>query len=136
MTTERDLIRQLTNALEVLQKESVTTPYNQTIVVGGVAHSIPIGNDVMARDAIYADLLFRARAYLDQPEPEDKVLARVEFAKGDFNNPFDEILARYCDYWFYSDPERTEVDPMDLCRGAIKLFAHYALSIPPATEKP
>ena len=74
-------------------------------------------------------------AALAQPEPEDKVLARVEFAKGDFDGPFDAILARYCDYWFYSDPERTEVDPVDLCRGAIKLFAHYALSIPPATEK-
>ena len=72
-----------------------------------------------------------------EPEPKDKVLARVEFAKGDFNGPFDAILAQYCNDWFYGDPERTEVDPVDLCRGAIKLFAQaYALPIPPATKKP
>ena len=70
MTTERDLIQRLADALEALQKEAVTTPHNQTIVVGGVAHPIPIGNDLLARDALHAHLLDRARAFLSQPEPE------------------------------------------------------------------
>lgn len=71
MTTERDLIQRLADALEALQKEAVTTPHNQTIVVGGVAHRIPIGSDVLARDALHAHLLDRARAFLSQPEPEE-----------------------------------------------------------------
>jgi hypothetical protein len=68
--TTRDLIQRLADALEALQKEAVTTPHNQTIVVGGVAHPIPIGNDLLARDALHAHLLDRARAFLSQPEPE------------------------------------------------------------------
>jgi hypothetical protein len=68
--TDRELIQRLADALEVLHKEAVTTPHNQTIVVGGVAHPIPIGSDLIARDAIYAHLLDRARARLAEPEPQ------------------------------------------------------------------
>ena len=68
--TTRDLIQSLTNALEVLYKEAVTAPYSQTLVIGGIAHPIPIGSDLLARDAIYAHLLTRAHAFLAQPEPE------------------------------------------------------------------
>ena len=115
MTIERDLIRQLTNALEVLQKESVTTPYNQTIVVGGVAHSIPIGNDVMARDAIYADLLFRARDYLSQPEPEGPtVMEIIELA--------DEI-------------EAEGLGQVDLVRRALARWGRPAVEPVPVSER-
>ena len=82
------------------------------------------------------DIVARARAYLSQPEPEDKVLARVEFAKRDFNGPSDAILAQYCDNWFYRDPNRTEVDPVDLCRGAIKLFAQIPAPTPASERLP
>ena len=77
-----------------------------------------------------------ARAYLDQSEPEDKALARVEFAKRDFDGPSDAILAQYCDNWFYGDPERTEVDPVDLCRGAIRLFAQIPAPTPVSERLP
>jgi hypothetical protein len=70
-TNPRDLIQDLADALETLQKEAVTTSNNQVIVVGGVSHPIPIGNDLLARDALYGHLLSRARAYLAQPEPEE-----------------------------------------------------------------
>ena len=77
MTTERDLIQRLADELDALQKEAVTTPHNQTIVVGGVAHPIPIGNDLLARDALHAHLLDRARAYLSQPEPEGPTVMEI-----------------------------------------------------------
>ena len=115
MTIERDLIRQLTNALEVLQKESVTTPYNQTIVVGGVAHSIPIGNDVMARDAIYADLLFRARPYLGQPEPKEPTVM--------------EIIA------LADEIEAEGLGQVDLVRRALARWGRPAIEPVPASER-
>ena len=70
MIDPRDLIQDLASALETLQKEAVTTSNNQVIVVGGVSHPIPIGNDLLARDALYGHLLSRASDYLAQPEPE------------------------------------------------------------------
>ena len=66
-------------------------------------------------------------AALAQPEPE--VLARVEFGDTEFNCPSDVVLAQYCDDWFFGNP-RDEVDPVDLCRGAIKLFAQMPTPIP------
>ena len=63
------------------------------------------------------------------PKPEEQVLARVEFAEREFNCPSDVVLRQYCDDWFYGDPERCEVDPVDLCRGAIKLFAQIPAPI-------
>ena len=90
-TNPRDLIQQLANALETLQKEAVTTPHNQTIVVGGVAHPIPIGNDLLARDALHAHLLDRARAYLAQPEPEgptDEEIEREAIANADTDDEY------------------------------------------------
>jgi len=71
-----------------------------------------------------------------EPEPKDKVLARVEFAKRDFDGPSDAILAQYCDNWFYGDPNRTEVDPVDLCRGAIRLFAQIPAPTPVSERLP
>jgi hypothetical protein len=73
-----------------------------------------------------APLLTRARAALAQPEPE--VLARVEFGDTEFNCPSDVVLSQYCDEWFFGNP-RDEVDPVDLCRGAIKLFAQMPTPI-------
>ena len=98
MTTEHDLIQSLTNALEVLYKEAVTAPYSQTLVIGGIAHPIPIGNDLLARDAIYADLLFRARAYLDQPEPVP-VSADTAFAIGLTGGPPSEVERLAFEAW-------------------------------------
>lgn len=72
-------------------------------------------------------LVDRARAALAQPEPE--VLARVEFGDTEFNCPSDVVLSQYCDDWFFGNP-RDEVDPVDLCRGAIKLFAQMPTPIP------
>jgi hypothetical protein len=48
----------------------VTTPYSQTIEIDGIRHAIPIGKDILAQDAVYADLMDRTRAALDQPEPQ------------------------------------------------------------------
>lgn len=80
-------------------------------------------------------LVERARAALTQSgAKESTVLARVEFAEREFNFPSDVVLRQYCDDWFYSDPERSEVDPVDLCRGAIKLFAQAPTPIP-VTER-
>ena len=66
-----------------------------------------------------------ARAALAEPEPEEEVLARVAFKDQEINFPSDLVLRQYCDDWFNSDPEREEVDPVELCRGAIKLFADW-----------
>ena len=130
MTTERELIQRLADALHDAA-EDVEGWGNYASIYFQEKH------DLSGNVAKIHALAKEARAYLAQAEPEDKVLARVEFAKGDFNGPFDVILAQYCDDWFYGDPERTEVDPVDLCRGAIKLFAQvYALPIPPSTETP
>ena len=79
-----------------------------------------------------SELVDRARAALAQPEPE--VLARVEFGETEFNCPSDVVLAQYCDDWFFGNP-RDEVDPVDLCRGAIKLFAQMPTPIP-VSERP
>lgn len=64
------------------------------------------------------------------------MLARVEFAERKFNCPSDVVLRQYCDDWFYGDPERSEVDPVDLCRGAIKLFAQIPAPIPLSERLP
>ena len=72
----------------------------------------------------------QARAALAEPEPEEQVLARGVLEEGGFNYPSDVVLRQYCDDWFNSDPERTEVDPVDLCRGAIRLFAQGAVEPP------
>ena len=81
-------------------------------------------------------LVVKARAALDQPEPKEQVLARVEFAEREFNCPSDMVLRQYCDDWFYGDPGRSEVDPVDLCRGAIKLFAQIPAPIPLSERLP
>jgi hypothetical protein len=78
-------------------------------------------------------LVDRARAALAQPEPE--VLARVEFGDTEFNCPSDVVLSQYCDDWFFGNP-RDEVDPVDLCRGAIKLFAQMPTPIPVEERQP
>lgn len=70
--------------------------------------------------------LDRARTALAEPEQEEEVLARVAFNKDqEINFPSDLVLRQYCDDWFNSDPEREEVDPVELCRGAIELFANW-----------
>ena len=80
---------------------------------------------------VFDDLLARARAPLAQPEPAGPtVLASVQCADGEFNYPSDVVLRQYCDDWFNSDPERSEVDPVDLCRGAIRLFAQAPVPSP------
>jgi hypothetical protein len=84
---------------------------------------------------IFEICLHSARSALAQPEPEEQVLARVKFAEREFNCPSDIVLRQYCDDWFYGDPERSEVDPVDLCRGAIKLFAQIPATIP-VSERP
>jgi hypothetical protein len=69
-----------------------------------------------------------------KPEPQVQVLARVVLKDDGINYPSDVVLRQYCDDWFNSDPERTEVDPVDLCRGAIRLFAHGAVAQPEPQE--
>jgi hypothetical protein len=56
--------------MDTLYKQSVTTPYSQTIEINGIQHAIPIGKDILAQDAVYADLLDRARTALAQSEPQ------------------------------------------------------------------
>jgi hypothetical protein len=94
--TTRDLIQRLADALEALQKEAVTTPHNQTIVVGGVAHPIPIGNDLLARDSLHAHLLDRARAYLAQPEPEGLPSDYIDSEHTGYDRELLEVFYRAC----------------------------------------
>jgi hypothetical protein len=68
-------------------------------------------------------------------QPEQEVLARVEFGGTEFNCPSDVVLSQYCDDWFFGNP-RDEVDPVDLCRGAIKLFAQMPTPIPVEERQP
>ena len=75
----------------------------------------------------------RSDTALARPEPE--VLARVHFAKTEFNFPSDVVLRQYCDDWFYGE-QRDEVDPVDLCRGAIKLFSQTPDPIPVSERLP
>jgi len=73
MTTTPDiraLCAELLGAVDMLYKQSVTTPYSQTIELDGVLHPIPIGKDILAQDAIYAHLMDSARAALATPPPE------------------------------------------------------------------
>jgi hypothetical protein len=56
--------------MDTLYRQSVTTPYSQTIEIDGIRHAIPVGKDILAQDAVYADLMDRARAALAQPEPQ------------------------------------------------------------------
>jgi hypothetical protein len=56
--------------MDTLYRQSVTTPYSQTIEIDGIRHAIPIGKDILAQDAVYADLMDRARSALAQPEPQ------------------------------------------------------------------
>ena len=66
----RALCAELLGAVDTLYKQSVTTPYSQTIELDGVLHPIPIGKDILAQDAIYAYLMDSARAALATPPPE------------------------------------------------------------------
>jgi hypothetical protein len=70
MTDFRALCTELLSAMDTLYKQSVTTSYSQTIEINGIRHAIPIGKDILAQDAVYADLLDRTRAALAQPEPQ------------------------------------------------------------------
>jgi len=88
-----------------------------------------------AEEQCEAALMARAEAFLTEPEPQGQVLARVQFADNEFNCPSDAVLRQYCDDWFYGDPQRSEVDPVDLCRGAIKLFARPAIEPVPIAER-
>jgi hypothetical protein len=81
-------------------------------------------------------VIAKADAALAQPESQGQVLARVKFAEREFNCPSDIVLRQYCDDWFYSDPERSEVDPVDLCRDAIKLFAQIPAPVPVSERLP
>ena len=86
-------------------------------------------------------LATEARAALAEPQGEGptamgKVLARVQFAERQINHPSDVVLRQYCDDWFYGDPEKKEVDPVDLCRGAIQLFAQSPQPIPVSERLP
>jgi len=63
----RALCKELLGAVDTLYKQSVTTPYSQTIELDGVLHPIPIGKDILAQDAIYAHLMDNARAALATP---------------------------------------------------------------------
>jgi hypothetical protein len=129
--TDRELIQRLADALEVLHKEAVTTPHNQTIVVGGVAHPIPIGSDLIARDAIYAHLLDRARARLAQPEPQ---------------GPTDEgLLKTYCDarreFYFEhaagdSDQEDRKAAAIWGLRAVLTRWGRPAIESVPVAERP
>jgi hypothetical protein len=66
--TFRALCAELLSAMDTLYRQSVTTPYSQAIEIDGIRHAIPIGKDILAQDAVYADLMDRARAALAQPE--------------------------------------------------------------------
>ena len=85
--------------------------------------------------------LDRARAALAETEPKQEeleVLARVASKDQEINYPSDLVLRQYCDDWFNSDPEREEVDPVELCRGAIELFARFGNTTPqpvPVSER-
>lgn len=68
-------------------------------------------------------------------EDDLTVLARVRFAD-EFNYPSDVVLRQYCDDWFYGNPNRKEVDPVDLCRGAIRMFAQASAAIPVSERLP
>jgi len=113
--TTRDLIQRMADALEALQKEAVTTPHNQTIVVGGVAHPIPIGNDLLARDALHAHLLDRARAYLAQAEPEEPTVM--------------EIIA------LADEIEAEELGQVDLVRRALARWGRPAVEPVPVSKR-
>jgi hypothetical protein len=70
MTDFQALCAELLSAMNTLYKQSVTTPYSQTIEIDGIRHAIPTGKDILAQDAVYADLIDRARAALAQPAPQ------------------------------------------------------------------
>jgi hypothetical protein len=115
MTTERDLIQRLADMADALDgRKPLVFAQGQAM-------------DGFTALANFQALANEARAYLAQPEPE--VLARVEFGDTEFNCPSDVVLSQYCDDWFFGNP-RDEVDPVDLCRGAIKLFAQMPTPIP------
>ena len=120
MTTERDLIQRLADMADALDgRKPLVFAQGQAM-------------DGFTALANFQALANEARAYLAQPEPE--VLARVEFGDTEFNCPSDVVLSQYCDEWFFGNP-RDEVDPVDLCRGAIKLFAQMPAPISVA-ERP
>jgi hypothetical protein len=124
MTDFRALCAELV-ALEDALTDRATVTANQGQVLDGFSAL-----------AHFRDIAERARTALAQPEPQGQVLARVVFDEGGFNCPSDVVLRQYCDDWFNSDPERTEVDPVDLCRGAIRLFAQGAVELPAALAQP
>lgn len=79
-------------------------------------HARDCGDQEQARS-----LASEARAYLATPEP----------AAG----PTDEDLAQYCHEWFYGNPDRTEIDPVDLCRGALARYGHQPLQPIPLSAR-
>jgi hypothetical protein len=132
MTEVHKLIKELADALEVLQKEAVTTPHLQIIVVGGVAHPVPIGNDLLARDALYTHLLNRARAYLAQPEPvpvAERPWEREGWCDADgrcwWGRPSEELCNSD---WFLAT--RAEAEEFCDCSPPVVSLPHHALPIP------
>lgn len=64
MNDYRALCVELFRACETLYKQSVTTCHFQTIKLSNGEHPIPLGNDILAQDAVFGYLLHRARAAL------------------------------------------------------------------------
>ena len=96
-----------------------------------------IARDNAAFDA-WHEIRNELKSALAEPDQEEEVLARVAFKDQEINFPSDLVLRQYCDDWFNSDPEREEVDPVELCRGAIELFARFGNTTPqpvPVSER-
>jgi hypothetical protein len=64
--TFRDLCAELAEALERLQKQSVTASHTQFVELSNGRHPIPLGNDILVQDLMTNNLLDRARAALAQ----------------------------------------------------------------------
>jgi hypothetical protein len=92
-------------------------------------HAHKTGNSVPPHIEAEAIAALSAKPETTETASEEAVLARVKFADREFNTPSDVVLRQFCDDWFYADPNRKEIDPADLCRAAIKLFAHIPAPI-------
>ena len=97
----RALCAELLGAVNTLYKQSVTTPYSLTIEIDGVLHSIPIGRDILAQDAIYAHLINSAQAALATPPPkpptDEEIAAAIQKGADQEFHATVEALAKYCD---------------------------------------
>jgi hypothetical protein len=60
----RELCAELAEALERLQKQSVTASHTQFVELSNGRHPIPLGNDILAQDLMTNNLLDRTRAAL------------------------------------------------------------------------